>query len=87
MNAVSSFLSEEGAFYHGVQLVFLDSFGCGGVSVGTTLAAKLRREANRVLENLTNGKVWECAENTCTTSDEKFGIPPFYISRGMYMYM
>ncbi len=79
-------LPPNGAFCHGAHLVFLDALGCGG----TGYVGSIRDGAGVFLESLVArdeggstavGGVEDSME--CTT-DEVFGISPFFIKRGTY---
>lgn len=82
MNKTSPPISSSLAFCHGAEMAFVDSLGCGGSCDNR----ELKDECEDVLRELCEGEcdVGEPDElMEDDASDNKFGIHPFYIKRGM----
>ena len=83
MNQTSPPLSPFQAFYHGAQMVFVDSFGCGG----SCDDRELKHQCEDVLSGFcdSGGDLCESQSMEIDNSNDVFGIHPFYIRKGTKM--
>lgn len=82
INQTLSELGPESSFYHGACLVFLDSIGCGSVKAADVSFS----DAEQTLNSLLSKHQMQLKASIVTKGNEFYGISPFFIEKGMYIY-